>query len=71
MELEELITLYNNSAWSEPDRARRQQILKRVWAEDGTYTGRSSKRRPSRDVSRDDREGDATPRVPSSRWFRF
>jgi hypothetical protein len=36
-ELEELITLYN-SAWSEPDRRLRQQILERVWAEDGTYT---------------------------------
>jgi hypothetical protein len=37
MELDELITLYT-SAWSEPDRALRQQLLARVWAEDGTYT---------------------------------
>ena len=37
MELDELIMLYN-SAWSEPDHKRRQQILDRVWAEDGTYT---------------------------------
>ncbi|WP_148255442.1 nuclear transport factor 2 family protein [Aidingimonas lacisalsi] len=37
MELSELITLYTG-AWSEPDRALRQQLLERVWAEDGTYT---------------------------------
>lgn len=35
--LEELITVYCK-AWSEPDRALRQQLLDRVWAEDGTYT---------------------------------
>jgi SnoaL-like domain len=37
VELDELITLYT-SAWSEPDRVLRQQLLARVWAEDGTYT---------------------------------
>jgi SnoaL-like domain len=37
MDLSELITLYTG-AWSEPDRALRQQLLERVWAEDGTYT---------------------------------
>lgn len=37
MELSELIRLYTD-AWSEPDRALRQQLLERVWAEDGTYT---------------------------------
>lgn len=37
MELPELIKLYAG-AWSEPDRARRQQLLDRAWAEDGTYT---------------------------------
>jgi len=37
MELPELIMLYTG-AWSEPDRALRQQLLERVWAEDGTYT---------------------------------
>ena len=37
MELDELITLYT-AAWSEPDRVLREQILARVWAEDGTYT---------------------------------
>jgi hypothetical protein len=37
MELSELITLYSG-AWCEPDRARRQQLLERVWAEHGTYT---------------------------------
>jgi len=37
MELPELITLYTG-AWSEPDRALRQQLLERAWAEDGTYT---------------------------------
>ena len=35
--LEELITLYCD-AWSEPDPARRYQMLQRVWAENGTYT---------------------------------
>src|SRR5262245_26860651 len=34
MELSELIRLYTR-AWSEPDRALRQQLLDRVWAEDG------------------------------------
>ncbi|MGZ9074387.1 MAG: nuclear transport factor 2 family protein [Burkholderiaceae bacterium] len=37
MELDELIILYA-AAWSEPDRVLRQQLLARVWAEDGTYT---------------------------------
>jgi SnoaL-like domain len=37
MELSDLITLYTG-AWAEPDRERRQQLLERVWAEDGTYT---------------------------------
>jgi hypothetical protein len=37
MELPDLITLYTG-AWAEPDRERRQQLLERVWAEDGTYT---------------------------------
>ena len=37
MELPELITLYTG-AWCEPDRARRQQLLERAWAEDGTYS---------------------------------
>ena len=37
MELSKLITLCT-SAWAEPDRALRQQLLERVWAEDGTYT---------------------------------
>ena len=34
--LEELITVYCK-AWSEPERALREQLLNRVWAEDGTY----------------------------------
>jgi hypothetical protein len=37
MELSELIRLCTG-AWSEPDRVLRQQLLDRVWAEDGTYT---------------------------------
>lgn len=37
MEPNELIRLYAD-AWSEPDRALRQQLLERAWAEDGTYT---------------------------------
>lgn len=37
MKLDELIALYT-AAWSEPDRALRQAILERIWAEDGTYT---------------------------------
>lgn len=37
IELDELIILYT-AAWSEPDPVLRQQILGRVWAEDGTYT---------------------------------
>lgn len=37
MALDELIALYCQ-AWSEPDRALRQQLLDRVWTEDGTYT---------------------------------
>jgi len=37
MEPNELIGLYAG-AWSEPDRALRQQLLDRAWAEDGTYT---------------------------------
>ncbi|MBI4866341.1 MAG: nuclear transport factor 2 family protein [Candidatus Wallbacteria bacterium] len=37
MELDELIPRYLD-AWSEPDRSRRQELLERVWAEDGTYT---------------------------------
>jgi len=32
-----MIDRYCN-AWSEPDAARRQQLLDQVWAEDGTYT---------------------------------
>ena len=35
--INELITVYCK-AWSEPDRALRQQLFDRVWAEDGTYT---------------------------------
>jgi hypothetical protein len=35
--LEELIAVYCK-AWSEPNRALRQRLLDRVWAEDGTYT---------------------------------
>lgn len=35
--LEKLIEMYC-SAWDEPDPARREQILKDVWAEDGIYT---------------------------------
>jgi hypothetical protein len=35
--LEELITVYCK-AWSEPERALREQLLNRVWADDGTYT---------------------------------
>ena len=37
MEIPDLITLYTG-AWSEPDRALRQQMLERAWADDGTYT---------------------------------
>ena len=37
MQPSELIELYI-AAWCEPDRARRQQLLERVWAEDGIYT---------------------------------
>ena len=37
MDVEALITLYCE-AWDEPDRARRRQILGRVWAADATYT---------------------------------
>jgi hypothetical protein len=37
MDLSELITLYTR-AWCEPGRALRQQLLERVWSEDGTYT---------------------------------
>ena len=35
--LEHLIDTYC-AAWSEPDSVQREQILKNVWAEDGTYT---------------------------------
>lgn len=35
--LEKLIETYC-SAWDEPDPARREQMLKDVWAEDGMYT---------------------------------
>jgi len=35
--LNELIAAYTG-AWSEPDRARRQQLLDRAWTVDGTYT---------------------------------
>ena len=35
--LEELITAYC-AAWSEPDPGRREQMLKDVWVEEGTYT---------------------------------
>ena len=35
--LEELITVYCR-AWSEPERVLREQLLNRVWADDGTYT---------------------------------
>lgn len=35
--LEELITVYCK-AWSEPERALREQLLNRVWVDDGTYT---------------------------------
>ena len=35
--LEELVAVYSG-AWSEPDGARRQGLLDRAWAEDGTYT---------------------------------
>ena len=41
MEIPELITLYTG-AWSEPDRALRQQLLERARAEDGTYTDPTS-----------------------------
>ena len=37
MEPTELTALYM-AAWHEPDRARRQELLERIWAEDGTYT---------------------------------
>jgi hypothetical protein len=37
MTLEALIAAYC-AAWDEPDRVRRERILKDVWAEDGTYT---------------------------------
>lgn len=37
MEMPELIALYT-AAWCEPDRAQRQRLLERVWAEGGTYT---------------------------------
>lgn len=36
MELSELIAHYAD-AWSQPDRARRQQLLESVWDEQGTY----------------------------------
>src|SRR2546422_34129 len=35
--LEELITVYCR-AWSEPERVLREQLLNRVWADEGTYT---------------------------------
>ena len=37
MDPTELVRAYAD-AWSEPDRALRQQLLERIWAEDGTYT---------------------------------